>query len=194
MEAYGNSTVDILGKFFAFLRWKGKVYRQLFFVTTANASPNLLSRDGCYTLRSAEALLLHGIDKKFRRSQEIYKWHPHSLQPLLTDHRCMVWHVTVWQKMEMVRRNCLIPISILSARSNSKAYHWRSRTSFECTQMFLLELGSFQDLHTNSSSNQIWSQWDMHPDVFQFILQEAFHEEIWNLEWLGILEPVKEVT
>ena len=30
--------------------WKGKIYRQLFFVTTANASPNLLSRDGCYTL------------------------------------------------------------------------------------------------------------------------------------------------
>ena len=25
-------------------------------------------------------------------------------------------------------------------------------------------------------------------------LQEAFYQEIWNLEWLGILEPVKEVT
>ena len=25
-------------------------------------------------------------------------------------------------------------------------------------------------------------------------LQEAFHQEIWNLEQLGILEPVKEVT
>ena len=33
-----------------FLRWKGRIYRQLFFVTTANASPNLLTRDGCYTL------------------------------------------------------------------------------------------------------------------------------------------------
>ena len=50
MEVYGNSTVDVLGKFFAFHRWKGKIYRQLFFVTIANASPNLLSRDGCYTL------------------------------------------------------------------------------------------------------------------------------------------------
>ena len=50
MEAYGNSTVAVFGKFFAFLRWKGKIYRQLFFMTTANASPNLLSRDGCYTL------------------------------------------------------------------------------------------------------------------------------------------------
>ena len=50
MEAYGNSTVAVLGKFHVFLRWKGRIYRQLFFVTTANASPNLLSRDGCYTL------------------------------------------------------------------------------------------------------------------------------------------------
>ena len=50
MEAYRNSTVDVLGKFFTFLRWKGKIYRQLFFMTMANASPNLLSRDGCYTL------------------------------------------------------------------------------------------------------------------------------------------------
>ena len=51
IEAYGNSTVDILGRFFTFLRWKGRIYRQLFYVTTANASPNLLSRDGCYTRR-----------------------------------------------------------------------------------------------------------------------------------------------
>ena len=50
MEAYGNSAVEVLGKLNAFLRWKGRIYRQLFFVTTANASPNLLSRDGCCTL------------------------------------------------------------------------------------------------------------------------------------------------
>ena len=51
MEAYGNNTeVTVLGKFHAFLRWKGHVYRQLFYVTNANSSPNLLSRDGCYTL------------------------------------------------------------------------------------------------------------------------------------------------
>ena len=51
MEAYGNNTaVTVLGKFHAFLRWKSHVYRQLFYVTNANSSPNLLSRDGCYTL------------------------------------------------------------------------------------------------------------------------------------------------
>ena len=50
MEVYGNSTVSVLGKFYAFLRWKDSVYRQLFYITIANASPNFLSRDGCYTL------------------------------------------------------------------------------------------------------------------------------------------------
>ena len=51
MEAYGNNTeFQVLGKFHTFLRWKGKIYRQLFYVTNVNASPNLLSRDGCYTL------------------------------------------------------------------------------------------------------------------------------------------------
>ena len=51
MEAYGNNTaVEVLGKFHAFLRWKGRVYRQMFYVTNVNTSPNLLSRDGCYTL------------------------------------------------------------------------------------------------------------------------------------------------
>ena len=37
MEAYGNSMVSVLGKFYAFLRWKGRVYKQLFYITTANA-------------------------------------------------------------------------------------------------------------------------------------------------------------
>ena len=50
MENYGNSTVKVLGMFHAFLRWKERVYRQLFYVTDCDRSPNLLSRDACYTL------------------------------------------------------------------------------------------------------------------------------------------------
>ena len=50
MEAYGNSAVEVLGKFHVFFRWKGCVYRQLFYVTNANDLPNLLSWDSCYTL------------------------------------------------------------------------------------------------------------------------------------------------
>ena len=50
MENYGNSTVKMLGMFHAFLRWKDRVYKQLFYVTDCDRSPNLLSRDACYTL------------------------------------------------------------------------------------------------------------------------------------------------
>ena len=50
IEAYRNSTVEVLGKFLTFLIWKGKVYRQLFFVTDVNDSSYLLLRESCYTL------------------------------------------------------------------------------------------------------------------------------------------------
>ena len=50
MENYGNSAVKVLGMFYAFLRWKDKVYKQLFYVTDCDRSANLLSRDTCYTL------------------------------------------------------------------------------------------------------------------------------------------------
>ena len=50
MENYGNIAVKVLGMFHAFLRWKNKVYRQLFYVTDCDRSPNFLSRDACYIL------------------------------------------------------------------------------------------------------------------------------------------------
>ena len=36
--------------FYAFLRWKDKVYKQLFYIIDCDRSPNLLSRDACYIL------------------------------------------------------------------------------------------------------------------------------------------------
>ena len=50
MENYGNTAVKVLGMFHAFLRWKDKVYRQLFYMTDCDRSPNLLSRYACYIL------------------------------------------------------------------------------------------------------------------------------------------------
>ena len=57
MENYGNTAVKVLGRFHAFLCWKDKVYKQTFYVTDCDRSPNLLSRDACYTLGSSQALL-----------------------------------------------------------------------------------------------------------------------------------------
>ena len=50
MENYGNTAAKVLGMFHAFLRWKDKVYKQLFYMTDCDRSPNLLSRDACYIL------------------------------------------------------------------------------------------------------------------------------------------------
>ena len=50
MENYGNTAVKVLGMFHAFLRWKDKVYKQLFYITDCDRSHNLLSRDACYIL------------------------------------------------------------------------------------------------------------------------------------------------
>ena len=47
---YENSPVSIIGRFTAFIRWKGKLFHQEFHVTNANSSPNLLSRDACFRI------------------------------------------------------------------------------------------------------------------------------------------------
>ena len=39
MENYGNTAVKVLGMFHAFLRWKDKVYKQLFYMTDCDRSP-----------------------------------------------------------------------------------------------------------------------------------------------------------
>ena len=48
LENYGNSPVSIIGKFKAFICWKGKIPHQEFHVTNVNSSPNLLSRDASF--------------------------------------------------------------------------------------------------------------------------------------------------
>ena len=50
LENYCNSPVSIIGKFKAFILWKGKVFCQEFHVTNANSSPNLPSRDASFRM------------------------------------------------------------------------------------------------------------------------------------------------
>ena len=49
IENYGNTAVKVLGMFHAFLRWKDKVYKQLFYMTDCDRSLNLLVK-GCDTV------------------------------------------------------------------------------------------------------------------------------------------------
>ena len=72
MEAYGNNTtVNVLGKFHAFLRWKGHVYRQLFYVANVNTSPNLLSQDVCYTLGVIKPCYSVETSSKFQGNMKV---------------------------------------------------------------------------------------------------------------------------
>ena len=111
MEAYGNNTaVEVLGKFHVFLRLKGRVYRQLFYATNANTPPNLLSRDGCYTLevlRPCYSVETTQNSSKFQGNTKVT-----STQPT-THMYCAKMQVDSFLhcQNELVRRNILIPPS-----------------------------------------------------------------------------------
>ena len=68
MKNYGNTAVKVLGMFHAFLRWKDKVYKQLFYITDCDRSPNLLSRDACYTPGVLKLLHCGKFHKNFHKT------------------------------------------------------------------------------------------------------------------------------
>ena len=59
--------------------------------------------------------------------------------------------------------------------------------------MYSPELGSFQDLHISSSSNQMQSWLDMHQDEFQSIYRKFPHGNQ-ELGMTGNFGAIKEVT
>ena len=77
MENYGNSTVKVLGMFHAFLRWKEKVYKQLFYVTDCDRSPNLLSKGCLLHSRCSQAMLHSGESTRCKlrcRTTKNHEW------------------------------------------------------------------------------------------------------------------------
>ena len=78
MESYGNTAVKVLGWFHAFLHWKDRVYKQVFYITDCDRSPNLLSRDACYTLGVLEPC--YTVEKPLGISENS----THSTQPQVT--------------------------------------------------------------------------------------------------------------
>ena len=118
MEAYGNNTaVEVLGKFHAFLRWKGRIYRQLFYVTNANASLNLLSWDGCYTLGVLKPCYSVENVSKFQGKPQATPTQPTTDLDQPKMHGISSHHLTNEGTGE---GSCLIPLSSLFTRSNSR--------------------------------------------------------------------------
>ena len=179
MENYGNTAVKVFGMFYAFLRWKGKVYRQLFYVTDCNNSPNLLSRDACFTLGVLKPCYVveeHSTDSTQARPKKD-------------------GNSTSQSEENRSKGNLSV---------NSKK-HSISKTQLQggpLTKQCILDV--YSDVFTGIGKFP-GSPYKFHlkpdakparhaPRKVPIHLQDTFHEEIQNLEKLGILEETKDVT
>ena len=172
MENYGNSAVKVLGMFYVFPRWKDKVYKQLFYVTDCDRSPNLLSRDACYTL---------GV-----------------LKPCYTvesGNSTKCEHSFLHQKMNG-------PEKKLSDTSTKHSITREQLQDSPLTKQDILEtyanvftrIGKFPGLPYKFQLKPNAKPTRHAPRKVPIHLQDVFHEEIRNLAALGILEETKDVT
>ena len=172
MENYGNTAVKVLGMLHAFLRWKDKVYKQLFYVTDCDRSPNLLSRDACYTLGVLKPCFTHASNKGD-----------------------LVAKSFLHQKMSGSEEK-------LSNNSNKHSILERQLQGSPLTKQDILDIysdvftgiGKFPGLPYKFQLKPNAKPTRHAPRKVPIHLQDAFHKEIRNLEQLGILEETKDVT
>ena len=173
MENYGNSAVKVLGMFYVFLRWKDKVYKQLFYVTDCARSSNLLSRDACYTLgvlKPCYTVESGGISTKCE-------------------------HSFLHQKMNG-------PEKKLSDNSTKHSITREQLQGGPLTKQDILEtyadvftrIGKFPGLPYKFQLKPNAKLTRHAPRKVPIHLQDVFHKEIRNFEALGILEDTKDVT
>ena len=187
MENYGNSAVKVLEMFHAFLRWKDKVYRQLFYMTDCGRSPNLLSRDACYILGVLKPC--HMVEKATTRKT--------TLSP--TVNACAKGDVVAksfhHQKMNGSEEK-------LSNDSNQHSISQSQLKDHPLTKQDILKvysdvftgIGKFPGMPYKFQLKENAKPTRHAPRKVPIHLQDAFHSEIRNLEKLGILEETKDVT
>ena len=170
MENYGNTAVKVLRMFHVFLKWKDKVYKQLFYVTDCDRSPNLLSRNACYTI---------GVLKPCYTVENSTK-HEHSF---------------LHQKVSGTEKK-------LSNNSNKCSIFKEQLQGGPLTKQDILEtyadvfpgIGKFPGLPYKFQLKPNAKPTRHAPRKVPIHLQGTFHEEIRNLEALGVLEETKDVT
>ena len=186
MENYGNSTVKVLGMFHAFLRWKDKVYRQLFYMTDCDRSPNLLSRDACYTLGVLKPCYM--VEKTITR-----KTTPPTVNACAKGD--VVPKSPLHQKMKGSEEK-------LSNDSNKHSISQSQLKDHPLTKQDILQvysdvftgIGKFPGMPYKFQLKENAKPTRHAPRKVPIHLQDAFHSEIRNLEKLGILEETKDVT
>ena len=141
MKNYGNSAVNVLGMFYVFLRWKANVYKQPFYITDCDRSPNLLSRDACYTLGVLKPC--YAVESGGNSTQ-----HEHSfLHQKMNDPE---------KKLSDNSTKCSITREQLQGGPLTK------QDILETYANIFTRIGIFQDCLTNSNSNQMQNPLDIH--------------------------------
>ena len=186
MENYGNTEVKVLGMFHAFLRWKDKVYKQLFYVTDCDRSPNLLSRDACYTLGVLKPC--YTMDNS-TDSTESTVTHSHASNRDDFPGKSFLHHKLSGSEKKL---------------SNNSKKHSAFKGQLQggpLTKQDILEtyfdiftrIGKFPGLPYKFQLKPNTKPTRHTPRKVPIYLQDAFHEEIRNLEALGITEETKDM-
>ena len=190
MENYGNTVVKVLGMFHAFVRWEDKVYKQLFYITDCDRSPNLLSRDACYT---------PGVLKPCYTVENATNSTDSTVSPVKHSHASNKGDVAaasfLHQKMSGSEKK-------LSNNSNKHSILERQLQGSPLTKQDILDvysdvftrIGKFPGLPYKFQLKPNAKPTRHAPMKVPIHLQDTFHKEIRNLEQLGILEETKDVT
>ena len=181
MENYGNTAVKVLGIFHAFLRWKDRVYKQLFYMTDCDSSLNLLSRDACYIL---------GV-----------------LKPCYTVENSSSPTVNASKKGDVAAKSSLHQkMNGSEVKLSNNSNKWSIKKSQlqggPLTKQDILDIysdvftgiGKFPGMPYKFQLKQNAKPTRHAPRKVPIHLQDTFHKEIRNLEQLGILEETKNVT
>ena len=190
IENYGNTAVKVLGMFHAFLRWKDKVYKQLFYVTDCDRSPNLLSRDACYTLGVLKPC--YTVENSTNSTDSTVSSMKHSHASNKGD---VVAKSFLHQKMSGSEVK-------LSNNSNKHSILEKQLQGGPLTKQDILDIysdvftriGKFPGMPYKFQLNPNAKPARHAPRKVPIHFQDAFHKEIRNLEQLGILEETKDVT
>ena len=183
MENYGNTAVKVLGMFHAFLRWKDKVYKQLFYVTNCDRSPNLLSRDACYTLGVLKPC--HTVENSTDSTDSTRASNKGDLVAKSFLHQKM-------KESERKLSNCSNKQSISERQLQGSPL--KKQDILDIYSDIFTRIGKFPGLPYKFQLKPNAKPARHAPRKVPIHLQDAFHEEIRNLEALGILKETKDVT
>ena len=184
MENYGNSTVKVLGMFHAFLRWKDRVYRQLFYMTDCDRSPNLLSRDACYILGVLKPCYM--VEKTNTR-----KTTPTVNACAKGDVMAKSFHHQKMNGSEEKLSNDSNKCSI--SQSQLKDHPLTKQDILQVYSDVFTRIGKFPGMPYKFQLKENAKPMRHAPRKVPIHLQDTFHSEIRNLEKLGILEETKDV-